>query len=169
MAEMRRPNRGVPQRGVPSRSAPSAGRRSAPQPQRKPTPKLVWVGLVIATIVFFGLVWNLIRPAAEEQEQPKVVKVDPNARIKELEHQIPSLRTDYNAWRRLMQAEDPTAKSKLEALKTRIDKWMEEWDSFFAPLRDSNDRLPAELQGSYQSARTTVNSLRLDVAKSSGF
>jgi hypothetical protein len=161
MAEMRRPNRDVP-----SRAAAGASRRSSPQPQRKPTPKLVWIGLAVAVIVIIGLVWNLVQPGSSAPEE-KVVTVDHNSRIKELEKQVPSLISDYNAWRKLMVAEDSSAKGKQETLKHRIENWMQEWDGIFEPKRDADNKFPPELQG-YQSTRSRINQLRSDLAKSSG-
>jgi hypothetical protein len=136
-------------------------------PQRKPTPKWVWIALIVAPIVLIGLVVNL---QIQKNAAPPaaVVTADPNARIKELQKQVDFIRKDYKAWRELMQAEDPSAKQKQEALIARLDGWIDEWDGIFESKRDAEGILPPELQG-YQPTRAKINEVREDVLKSSGF
>ena len=160
MADMQRPLR--PQ----ARSGAGQARRSAPQP--KPTPWYVWAGLIAAVAAVVFLVWNLVGTKEEvKEEAPVAKKVDATSKVKSLEMQLPALRTEYRDVRQQLVAEKPGAKQKAEALKKKIDKWMEDWDSFFEPLRGPDDKLPPEYAG-YGRTRAEINLLRLDLMKSSG-
>ena len=88
------------------------------------------VGLIVAPLVLIALVVNLTIQKKGD-DNPVVVKVDPNARINELVKQVDFLRKDYGSWRSLMQKEDPSAKSKQESLMDRLQKWRDDWDAIF--------------------------------------
>ena len=100
-------------------------------------------------------------------EPTPTVQVDPNAEFRDLEKEIPALQKECSAVIGLIQKEDPSAKTRTERLRETIETWMGRWDRIIEPLRDAeSDRLPPEYQG-YQQIRTRVNTLRLDLLKSS--
>lgn len=98
---------------------------------------------------------------------PKQVEVeDPNENIRELEDQIGKLEKEFQTVIGLLRSEDPTANTRASRLSERIDKWMVEWDTVIDPLRDkTSGDLPPEYKG-YQHTRSRVNTLRLDLLKS---
>jgi len=158
MPEMRQPGK-FPQRG-----SQRPARRSPPPP--KPTPVWVKVGLIIAPLVLIGLVANLYYGKESSSSEPVVQKEDPNVKIGELRKQIPKFKAD---WSKFAAAKDSKEQKKLgDALVARIEKWGEEWDAIFEPLRDAKGKLPSDLQA-YSKDRAEVNQIRHDILKISGF
>ena len=165
MADIRRPKKPGP--GSSGAGEPSSVRRSrpAPRPARKTAPVWLKIGLIVSPLLLLGLALNLRKPKEEVAPIAKA-PVDPNARVKELEKQVEGIRNEYKTWRKLLEKEDPTARSKQEALVGHLEKWIEEWDTIFDARRDKDGRLPPDLQ-SYQRTRAGVNQLRSDILKSS--
>lgn len=127
----------------------------------------VKIGLIISPLALIGLLVAIPR-GSKEPEAPTAPVVDPNAKIKVMRNEVPKIEDDYRTLQKLIRAEDPAAKSKQQALQTRIEKWMTEWDEIFEPKRDAEGKLPPDLQG-HQPVRGRVNQIRGDLLKSSGF
>lgn len=168
MAEMRRPMRGQSSRGGRGSGEPSrAGGGGRRAPARKPTPMWVKVGLIISPLALIGLLIAIPRES-KEPEAPAVTVIDPNAKIRTMTNEVPKIESDYRSLQKLIRDEDPAVKPKQQALQTRIEKWMTEWDEIFEPKRDDEGKLPPDLQG-HQTARSRINQIRGDLLKSSGF
>lgn len=158
MPEMRRPSNS-PQRG-PRRPV----RRSSP-PQKSPPP-WVKIAIIALPLALIGAVVLWPKKAEPVVESQKPVE-NPEDKIKVLRSQIAGIRKDYAAWRELMMKEDPSAKSKQEALIRKVDAWGDQWDLILKPLRDKDDKLPAQYQG-YSQEKAVVSQIREDILKSSG-
>lgn len=143
----------------------SAARRA---PARKPTPKWVWVGLVVAPIILVLVTVQLMLSRREAANTPREIVHDPNQQLKALELKVSSLQDQYRAVAKLIRAEDPNAKTKTQALLAQMTQWMESWDSILRPLEDKEGRPPEELRG-YQRVRSSVNQLYNDLLKQAEF
>ncbi|HVR73268.1 MAG TPA: hypothetical protein VMT52_03015 [Planctomycetota bacterium] len=127
----------------------------------------VKVGLIISPIALIGLLIAIPR-GSKEPEAPVVTVIDPNAKIKTMTSDLPKIEAEYRNLQKLIRAEDAAAASRQQALQTRIENWMTEWDEMFEPKRDEEGKLPPELQG-HQAVRNRMSQIRVDLLKSSGF
>ena len=161
---------GAAARGNGNRSSSNGVRRTSQSRRLATRPGAIprWAYIVIIVVPLTGIVTLLALKASRNPDGPKTEKVDTNARIKELIGQIPALEKDVREAAALLQKEDTRGKSKAEAVEARLDKWIEEWDSYFDSQRDEDDKLPEELQG-YMQYRREVSILIQDMSKVTGF
>ena len=124
----------------------------------------MWIVASIAAPVI-GILVVIIWSMTQEPEKRTTV-IDPNKDLAVLERQIPELKQDASAVWTLWLDEAPSVRSRIESLKRRCDRWMEQFDAIVKEndMVDENGRLKSGFE-EWGQARSKVSGLRGDLIK----